>query len=302
MTMRCLKFCWAAALAGVAAARAQPPPSAGGRPPPPPPWETRLSLRSESPAEPRSDGDGRIAVTDAGFGVSRTATLDRGFVRFSAAYHRATLEESGDNAAATWTGIAGEYDRFGVSAFYLRPGRWTWTALAGVETAHRAGVSLEEGLSGLTLIAAQTRVAEGLSLGAGLLAGWRLEDDPLIIPVPVLEYRWGREWTLALDRGLSLRHRPGNGSGQYFLEAAWDTHRYRLPDSEAAAPGGVLAHRQVTAHVGWEGELYRRLTTRWFVGSAVWQEFALKDSDGDTVRRVRTEPAFSAGVQFRYAF
>lgn len=301
MNLRSLRLCWMAGLAGVATAAAQTPPPAHDRPPPSPPWETRLLLRAESPVEPRS-GDGQIAVAEAGFGAARTVTLDRGFVRFSAAYHRARLEESGDNAAATWAGIAGQYDRLGVSAFYLRPGRWTWTALAGVETAHRAGVSAEEGLSGLTLIAAQTRAAEGLSLGAGLLAGWRLEDNPLIIPIPVLEYRWGREWILALDRGLSLRHRPSKGSGQYFLEASWDTHRYRLPDSEAAAPAGVLAHRQVTAHAGWEGELYRRLTTRWFVGSAVWQEFALKDSDGDTVRRVRTEPAVSAGLQLRYAF
>jgi len=292
-------------LALAAAAGAADPPETAGPPRgarPPPAWSLGLALETAAPADLR-DGAGRGASAEWGVGAGRVIALRPGFIRLGVGAHRARYEADGGTGGALPGPADGDYDRGSLSALLVRPGRWTWTALVGAEAAVRDGAAWADGLSGTALVVARTDVARDLSLGVGLLAGFRFADDPFVLPVPALEYRWNPAWTLALERGLTLRHRPGGaGPNLFFAEATPDRRRYRLPDGDAVAPGGVFEDRRIAALVGWEGRPARGLTARVFAGIAFAREWRISDSDGRRVQEEDLDPAPVAGVELRAAF
>jgi len=293
------------ALAFAAATGGAAPPAPAGRPrgaDAAPAWEFGLTLETVSAVGLR-DGADRGAVIEGGLGVGRIIALPPGFVRLGAAAHRAHYEAEAEFDGALLGAVEGGYNRVSLSALLVQPGRWTWTALAGAEAAVRDGAALADGLSGTGLLAARTKITHELSLGIGLLARFQFADDPRVLPVPTVEYRWSPAWTLALERGLTLRHRPGGaGPTFFFAQVTPDRRRHRLPDGDTVAPGGVFEDRRVAALAGWEGRPIRGVTARVFAGLAFAREWRVADRDGRRVQEVDLDPAPVAGLELRAGF
>ncbi len=275
-----------------------PPPPPTGRPRQPP-ASVETSVSGIAPAGLR-DG-GAMSMFEYGGSAGYRFSTPVGSLRFGAGWHRARFVADDPNVPM-WDALEGDYERWSANLLFLRPGRWTWTALVDLETSHRSGGDPAEGLSAFGFAGAQNRISEKLTLGAGLLALFSLDRDPLILPIPLLEYRWNPEWALALERGLTLRHRPGGGPHSFFVALTPERHRYRLPDDDAEAPGGVFAHYRIDGRAGWEGPVARGVRLRGFAGAALAQEFVLKDSERRTLRSSRTDPAFAAGIEAVFAF
>ncbi len=244
---------------------------------------------------------GRLSTFEYGGSGSYRLAVPFGSVRIGGGWRRVRINASGFENVK-WKDLEGDYERKSVRLFFLRPGRWTWTATANLETSHRAGADHQEGLSAFGLVAAQTEVSRKLRLGGGVLALFPLDGDPLVIPVPVVEYRWSPEWALSLERGLALWYRPSGGSQSFFLHVTPEGCRYRLPMDSAHAPDGMLAHERIDSRIGWVCSLAPGVRFRGFVGTTFAQEFAVKDSDRRTVERARTDPTLTAGLEAVIAF
>lgn len=285
----------------VCGAAAETPAREGGPPirPRTPPFSIETAALGIAPADAR--GGGRWSAYEYGGGAGNRFGTPIGTVRLGAGWRRARFDADGLNHPV-WNELEGDYERWSVNVFFLRPGRWTWSAMADLETAHRAGADPADGLSAFALVAAQTRVSPKLKLGGGALALFSLDRDPLVLPIPLIEYQWNAEWSLALERGVTLRRRPGGGPHSFFLTLIPERHRYRLPDDAPAAPGGVFAHYRIDARAGWEGPVARGARLRAFIGTAAGQEFLIKDADRRTLRSERADPAFTAGIEATFAF
>lgn len=246
-------------------------------------------------------GGGRWSLFEYGGGAGYRFGTPTGTVRWGVGWRRARFDADGLDHPV-WSELEGDYERGSVNFLFLRPGRWTWTAMADLETSYRAGADPADGISAFVLAAAQTQISPKLKLGGGALALFSLDRDPLVIPIPLFEYQWNSEWSLALERGATLRHRPGGGPSSFFLALTPERHRYRLPDDAAEAPGGVFAQYRIDARAGWEGPVARGARLRGFVGTAAWQEFIAKDSDRRTLRRERADLAFVAGIEAVLSF
>ena len=165
------------------------------------------------------------------------------------------------------------------------------------------GADAAEGRTFGALGGLRRQVNERFGFSVGLLVRTRLEDDPLVLPFP------GVDWMIT-DR-LALRTAEGITLSYQFDEmmrwkgevtAGFKGREFRL-DDEGGLPDGLVEDRSVPCTVGLVYSPRRDIHVRLAVGSVVWQEYEFKDSEG---RHVATEnpdmPAryvsLDAGVKF----
>jgi len=220
-------------------------------------------------------------------------------------------------------GVAGEYAHYrftGSGPFDPKP----WSNIVAVSVVPRLTWSLDPhwaiSLGAIAQYSGETGADFGDSLqwggvaavryafdrdhivGVGLLVLTQLEDDPLFIPVPLLDWHFGDGWRVSNIRGPEANPFAGlelvkelDRAWEVAGGAGWVTRRFRL-DNEGPAPRGVGNDSGVP--------VFGRLTFRpqpWLrldlvAGVSFLGRIELLDSDGDRISVADADPAPILGI------
>jgi hypothetical protein len=181
-------------------------------------------------------------------------------------------------------------------------GGWSWFARGGVVASYEEDADPSDALTVLGLAVASYPLSPRVALGAGLIAGTRINDPPLIFPVPYIEARLTDTLTLRTERGVSLAWNPdGVRRNTYEAAATFDARRFRLAD-DGPAPEGVFEHDYVDLRLGWQGRIWGPIKGRAFAAAIPWQEFKWEDAGENKVDDLKTDIAFSAGASATVSF
>jgi hypothetical protein len=148
------------------------------------------------------------------------------------------------------------------------------------------------------------KVNDDLSFGLGVLVQSRLEDTPIIVPAPLVTYRFqfNPAYSVHLNafEGIELRYDPSERFGMA-LEFDWEYNEFRLDDDGFASDGVFReAAVRVGLSAGWRPTPRLDLTAG--IGSFVWQEVELLDAGGDELSQDNLTPSAYVSVGLRYRF
>ncbi|MBN2208844.1 MAG: hypothetical protein JW759_06085 [Candidatus Coatesbacteria bacterium] len=168
-------------------------------------------------------------------------------------------------------------------------GDWSYTGLlavgaAGEDHALDGDAGYIQGAVGLVHQWTPT-----VRVGFGLFVKTRIEDDALIAPFIMLEYRATEDLTVAIRNGLSIDYQLEEERTYLTFEAKYDSHRFRLDDTEPL-PAGVVDYERVPVSVGIRHRFSEYLTARASVGAILWHRFELSDRNGKDLGDTEADP------------
>jgi hypothetical protein len=196
--------------------------------------------------------------------------------------------------------------QFGFGAGYRINDTWSVAARIAYESGFEHGASFSGG----------GRVGGGLGLGyqpfenVALTAGVGIRekfDNSGVTVFPYFDGRWDITERFRLQtEGLGLRGTAKfNDTLRGFLFAGLASDRYRLSDRDDGPAGvgkGSLRDRRARVGVGLRWELTEKIRLRFETGALVWQEYRVKDEDGDTFDKATLDgaaPFVSLYIQLR---
>lgn len=218
----------------------------------------------------------------------------------------------------TLAAAAGGRPWHNVGSMVLSPGatfqldqRWRLVTRVLLQEAGEDDASLSDSLTYGGVVAATYSFSHELTLGAGVLAVSQLEDNALVVPQIIIDWRPTKEFRVSNFAGPEAF--PG-GAG---LEAMWEIsdafeaafggrytyRRFRLDDTGSAARAGGVGYDtglpmwlRVTARSksGWRADLVG--------GLQLMGETRLYNSSGNELAAVDVQPAPFVGVFFSYRF
>jgi hypothetical protein len=160
------------------------------------------------------------------------------------------------------------------------------------------GKSLEAGgFAGL-----RYSVSEKLKVGGGIGVFSRLEDNPLVIPVFVLDWEFADGWHLSsvARPGLTLSYSPSD-TWTFALSGLYQLRDFRL-DEDGPQPSGVIREESWDVTLGLEYHPNRQIEIDAGVSWPFARNFKLLDSGGNEAADVDADsaPFLSAEIAFRF--
>lgn len=195
--------------------------------------------------------------------------------------------------------------RAGATYTHAFDGDWTGVANASYGLQFASGADLGGSGAPAWALGGLCRCSPDLTAGL-LLAYWgRIEENPYVFPFPVVE------WKLAPGAALRTEQRGGLGYALAFdldAEGRWtlgprfrySIRRFRLRDG-GILPDGVVDDSRAALDLGLRCRS-GPFTLDAFAGADVWQEFTVKDRDGNDRASVETRPQPFVGLTLKLAF
>lgn len=159
-------------------------------------------------------------------------------------------------------------------------------AVALVRSAGEAGADFGETLTYGGAVGVSYASSDRLILGIGLGARTQLEEDALIIPLPLIVWRATDKLTLRTGGGA---RGPGIEASYAITEqitlsadVGYESRDFRL-DDEGVAPDGVFRDRRVPVALGVTWKPGEQVELRLRGGAYVWQNYELNDASGDDI-------------------
>jgi hypothetical protein len=182
---------------------------------------------------------------------------------------------------------------------------WSWTVGGGGEAFFADGAEFSDSLTGDGFAAVTRRVNENLSIGLGVIARTRLEDDAFIAPMLILDWNINEKWRLSTSPGIgrrlvTLSYTPVE-DWSFAIGAGYEAIDIRL-DSDDDDKGGVGRYRRIPVggDVSWHPS--GQFAAGIFAGVHVWQEYTLDDPDGNRLGQQEADPAGFLGGYVRWTF
>jgi hypothetical protein len=252
------------------------------------------------------DAPGDVTVTRLGAGlgigipVRRFAQLDVGLdYEFS---HYAF-----SNATAFVPGIDSPWENIHREVVSLRFSqqqtmRLAWFVGGSIGFSHEEDADLGDSLIGSLYVGARLAMAENLFIGGGVVVWRQLEDDPLIFPLPGLDWWLTERFRLTTAGRLGLTAVYTASEAMTFsLGAEYDLREFRLRD-DGPVPDGVGRDRRVPVTAGVSFRPAPRLSLDFTGGAHLWQRYRLLDSGGNTLAEIDARPSPFVGIQVGYRF
>ena len=147
-------------------------------------------------------------------------------------------------------------------------------------------------------------VNENLTLGLGVVVQSRLEDNPFVLPAPYVKYQFQSAPAYSLRvrpfDGVDLRYEPSEKYAIAF-EFDWAYNEFRLSDDGFASDG---VYRETALRLGVEGtwKPTPRFDLSAGIGSFIWQDVELLDSNGNELTDDSITPNAYIGFGMAYRF
>ena len=278
-----------------------------------------LRLDETPPPQPHSVGGGYVHQFSASTGDGSDMSADRFYGSFSS---RMQVNEDVTVALLMgyefdwyhWSGNPmGVSNPFGDVNLFALQGRVavkvapTWVAtfggifaLAG-ETNADAGDSLYGG--GIASIA--WTPSPDMILGIGVLGVSQIENDPIIIPVPVVHWHFAEEWEVSTIRrppaspfvGVDVAWEPKGSKVDMSLGVGWQLRRFRLDSSSTASINNGVGEDQSWAAFGTIGyDMTPTIRFDVLFGLTFSEQLSLETSTGRQVSSADVDPNALLGI------
>jgi hypothetical protein len=267
-----------------------------------------------------SAGAGYIHQFSAGIGDNASMSADRFYGSYSARVYSSndlnvTVAMGYEFDWYHWSGVSelGVADPFGsVNLFGLQTrGSFkvadAWTAsLGGIfaiagESDADAGDSLYGG--GIGSIA-WTPTAN-MMLGLGVLGVTQIENDPIIIPIPVLHWHFADDWLLSTIRrppaspfvGVDVAWEPEGSKVDVAFGLGWQLRRFRLgTNNDPTINNGVGEDQSWAAFVSVGYDFTPTCRLDMLVGTTFYEQLQIQASNGSNTRSTTVDPNALLGV------
>lgn len=172
-------------------------------------------------------------------------------------------------------------------------GRSAWSAFvfAGIRFGFETETRLKDAISGTFGLAIGYKVDKTLTVQIGFGLVTRIEDSPF--GFPLLGVRWTpNDWFRLETRGPGLEagFKPVE-SVELTLGGRYDNRQYRLEDDREVLSEHILEDQEVVAEFGVSWTPADVFTIRGVIGVVAYQEFEIREANGDTLFRSRTDQA-----------
>ncbi len=298
------------ATAGVAAGQAEEPPAPAQRP-----TDFNLMLGGLHLFETDIDGGGKFDMslfqfrfgTETGLSPSLRVT----------AYIDYELDLYGFSGM-TSLGVPGDpWDdihtlNFGGQLLWSPTNDWVLSAGPLFEFSRESGADWGDSLTIGGTFAATHIFSPDLILGAGLLVKGQIEDDPLLVPIIVLDWKINERFSLVSTQtksaGAGLGWGPGfelvydtGGHWELAVGGKWWLRRFRL-DDDAANPEGAGENSAIPFWGRASYKFNESVQLDLYAGVMLFGKLQNDDSDGNELGREDYDPAPVVGLSARIRF
>lgn len=181
--------------------------------------------------------------------------------------------------------------------------QWSYFLGGGVRSSYEQGAGFDDSLTGQGLGGFNYKFSDSFSAGLGVVVRTQLEDDALVWPFLMFDWKISDKWRFnakAGGPGVVLSYRATENLS-LSLDADYQARAFRL-DEDGPAPGGVGRDERLRIALGadWKFAEQVRLLAR--AGADVWQEYDLIDRNGVQVTDRQADPAPFIGLELRFDF
>ena len=198
--------------------------------------------------------------------------------------------------------------RLSTFARYALDDEWTLIGGPSLRMVAESGADLTDGASFGFLGGAVWKATETLSIGPGLGFFTEIEDDPVVFPFLLIDWRFADGWSIGTGRGLGATAGPGLTLGWDFAEswtlelgARWERLRFRL-DDDPVAPDGVGQDEAIPVLLALTWKPTRETSVSLFAGMRFRGRLTVFDDGGKKLLREDYDPAPFFGLGFSLRF
>ena len=275
---------------------------------------------------PFSLGAGYIRQFSAGTEGGGTMAVDRAYASFSSrmitsddftltlamGYEYGGYHWSGTSSlgtAAPWGGV----NLLGVQlrgAFRLSP-EWMLSAGGIFAMAGESDADAGSSLYGGGLASISYAPNQDMILGIGVLGVTQIENNPIVIPIPVVHWRFAPEWVVSTIRrppaspfvGIDVAWEPEGSTFDVALGVGWQQRRFRLgANADPTINNGVGLDQSWAMFVSVGADLAPGLRIDGLVGCQFLEYLELQDSQGNAQRNATVDPNALLGVFVTWSF
>jgi hypothetical protein len=180
--------------------------------------------------------------------------------------------------------------------------RVAWLVGGSIGLSHEEGADLGDSIYGSAYGGATYQVNEKLKIGGVLGLYTRIEDDPWVLIVPIVDWQIDDQWRLTNGGrpGLALYYTP-DPQWTLSLSSWFDSRDFRL-DDRGPVPGGVVRDQSFAVQFGATFRATQQITFDAGVGMKLFGNYELENAAGRRVADVDVDPSaflsISATVRF----
>jgi|GEM_PF-3345074 len=180
--------------------------------------------------------------------------------------------------------------------------RMAWLVGGGVTSAAELHASFEDSITWRALTGIMYNPDPRVSLGAGVIVATQLEDDPLVVPFPIIRYRIDDRWTLATEGPkleLTYDHNEQLSFGGYL---AWENRSYRLESNAGVSSEGVINENRLPIGIFGAYSPNPGIDFRVDLFSSLYTKYEARADDETELGEDEADPAVGVGFSVIFRF
>ncbi len=148
-------------------------------------------------------------------------------------------------------------------------------------------------------------------LGIGVLGVTQIENQPIVIPIPVIHWNFAPEWELSTIRrppaspfvGVDVAWEPEGSKLDVALGIGWQQRRFRLAsNADPLLNNGVGLDQTWAAFASAGYDIVDGLRLDLVVGLTFYEKLQLEDSSGGSLRETTVDPSALLGAFVTWSF
>jgi hypothetical protein len=193
-------------------------------------------------------------------------------------------------------------NRFGLIARHQLGERWSLFAIGDLTFSTENNASWSDGMTCGGLVGARQQVNKSFAWQVGVIARTRLEDQPLILPIPGIDWKINDRLTLRTAQGVTFSY-DLTGKKHWMFDAgvSIENRIYRM-DGRSQLPDGIFIDRFIPLVTALSYQFWRGTFIKVAASTPLYRRYKFCESDGTTVETLDSNffPSFnfSAGAAF----
>lgn len=180
--------------------------------------------------------------------------------------------------------------------------KMAWLVGGGVRSSAELHASFEDALTWRALTGVMYNPDPRISLGAGVLVATQLEDDPLIIPFPIIRYRIDDRWTIATEGPKLQVTYDHDGSISFGSYLGWENRSFRLESNTGLSSEGVINENRLPLGIFGAYSPNPGVEFRVDLFSSLYTKYEARADDESELGEDEADPAVGIGFTVNFRF
>ncbi|MFT5424517.1 MAG: hypothetical protein ACI89L_002312 [Phycisphaerales bacterium] len=173
---------------------------------------------------------------------------------------------------------------------------------AGIKLAGEFDADVGESLTYNTLAGIVYNHDPKISFGLGVIVASQLEDDPLIVPFPILRYQFDDRWSLTTDGPTIELAYDYSQELNFGLYLSWENRSYRLESGTGLSSNAVVNENRVPVGFYATFSPGPGLEIRGDVFSSVYTKFEARSDNEAELGNEKADPGLGFGISAIFRF